>query len=103
MVGLEDGECLGLGSASVVGALGGLDGFRDLCGYFMTVSTRAHHLCSLSPRTTAVQASRFVPLGVRGSWREGSCYNSWCSKQGDQVGEMHLDGWLFQEGEDGEI
>ena len=65
MVGLEDGECLGLGSASVVGALGRLDGFGDLGGYFMTVSTRALRLCSLLSRTTAVQAARFVTLGVR--------------------------------------
>lgn len=91
VVGLEDSECLGLGSASVVGALGRLDGFRDLCGYFMTVSTRALHLCSLSSRTTAVQATRFVTLGVRRSWSEGSCDNSWCSKQGDKVGEMHFE------------
>lgn len=103
VVGLEDGECLGRGSASVVGALGCLDGFRDLCGYFMTVSTRALHLCLFSPRTTAVQATRFVTLGVGRSWSEGSCYNSWCSKQGDQVGEMHFEGWLFEEDEDREI
>ena len=92
MVGLEDGECLGLGSAGVVGALGRLDGLRDLGGYFITISIRKLLLCSLSSRTTAVQAGRFVTLGVRRSWIEGSCYNSWCSKQGDQVDEMHFKG-----------
>lgn len=45
VVGLEDGECLGLGSAGVVGALGRLDGLRDLGGYFMTVSIRKLLLC----------------------------------------------------------
>lgn len=63
VVGLKDGEGLGRRSASVVGALGCLNGGRNLCGYFMTVSIKLHYL-SVTSLTTAVQVARLVALTV---------------------------------------
>lgn len=71
VVSLEDGESLGGGGAGVVGALGGLDCGRDLCG-------------------RAANATRAFALGVRAG-RVESCSGRGNSKgQGGDSGKVCL-------------